>query len=286
MPRTVSQGFDEFLSRLTPLSSELLAATAHRVSVETALKRAMSVFVVRETGSFHHGTGIRHYSDIDLLVGINELQPTADTALKWVKDALSASFPATIVRINRPAVVVEFASGSETWEVIPGFIKSATPSSVYDIPSPSTGWIQTAPTEHLNYVNECNSKAGVEGGAKKLARLAKAWKYYCKVPISSFYLEMRAAQYMATQSSFSAVWDICMLLESLNCHQLDTMNDPRGRTGRFHPCSSDVKKIEALSKLDTAAVRARKALDAHKGNRYDESFLYLNLLFGNHFPSR
>ncbi|SUA80435.1 Uncharacterised protein [Nocardia otitidiscaviarum] len=286
MPRTVAQGFDEFLSRLTPLSSQLSAAKAHRSRIETSLSNALSIFVMRETGSFHHGTGVRHHSDIDVLIGIGNPQPTPDTALKWVKDALSASFPTTTVRISRPAVVVEFANGDETWEVLPGFIKSATPSSVYEIPGPAGGWIETAPTEHLDYVNECNRKAGAEGGTKKLARLIKAWKYYCNVPISSFYLEMRAAQHMAGQDSFIAIWDICWLLEFLDRNQLCAMNDPKGRTGRFQACSSDYKKTEALSKLNTAATRANKALKAYQDNDHEEAFHYLDLLFGGKFPAR
>jgi hypothetical protein len=242
---------------------------------------------MRETGSFHHGTGIRNRSDVDVLVSIGNAKPgTSETALNWVKDALSTSFPTTVVRISRPAVVVEFASGDETWEVIPGFLKSSDSSPLYDIPGPSTGWIDSAPTAHLDYVNECNKKDGVKGAAKKLARLAKAWKYYCDVPVSSFYLEMRAAQHMAAQSAFIAVWDVCLLLESLQSSGLAAMNDPKGRTGRFHPCSSEYHRDIALSRLDTAATRARKSLEAYRKNNIDDAFHYLGLLFGGRFPAR
>lgn len=284
--RSVSEGFRTFLSTLTPLSSEVEAAKSHRASVEASLKKTIPTYVMRETGSFHHGTGVRRHSDIDVLVGINYPQPSADTALNWVKNALSSSFPGTRVRISRPAVVIEFAGGAETWEVIPGFIRSTKPVSVYDIPGPVSGWMQSAPTEHLAYVNECNKKPGVEGGAKTLARLIKAWKYYCDVPISSFYLEMRAAQYMATQESFVEVYDLCILLESLNRHQLDSMRDPKGATGLFHACSSDSKKAEALSKLNTATTRALKAADAYKNGHEDKVFTYLSMLFGGRFPAR
>ncbi|MFE7745123.1 nucleotidyltransferase [Nocardia sp. NPDC057455] len=286
MSRTVAEGFDEFLSRLTPLSSQISAAKSHRDRVERSLKKSLSVLNIRETGSFHHGTGVRHYSDVDVLVSLGGTQPSSsDTALRWVKDALSASFPTTTVRISRPAVVVEFASGAETWEVIPGFLQDTSPHFRYEIPGPSTGWIDTAPTEHLDYVNECN-QAAARGGAKKLARLVKAWKYYCNVPVSSFYLEMRAAQHMATEPSFIAVWDLCLLLEWLQDYQLPAMNDPKGVTGRFHPCSSDYLKSEALSKLTTAATRARKAFDAYQADRIDDAFIWLDRLFGGHFPAR
>jgi hypothetical protein len=137
-----------------------------------------------ETGSFHHGMGVRHYGDVDVLASIGNEKPiSSDTALTCVKSAQTASFPATVVRTSTPAVVVEFAGGDETWEAIPGFIRSGSgPKLIYDIPGPLSGWIDSAPREHLDYVNECNTKAGVTGGAKKLARLTKAWNYYNNVP--------------------------------------------------------------------------------------------------------
>ncbi|WP_211372261.1 hypothetical protein [Mycolicibacterium grossiae] len=158
---------------------------------------------------------------------------------------------------------------------------------MYDIPSPvvNGGWIDAAPREHLAYVNECNAKPH-KGDAKDLTRLIKAWKYYCDVPISSFYLEMRAAQHVKTQETYIHVWDVCQLLEKLNRHQLADMNDPKGASGRFGSTSSDSTRTEALSKLNTAAVRARKALNAEQDNDAATAFYYLDLLFGGNFPLR
>jgi hypothetical protein len=289
MTLSVSQGFDIFLGRLVPLESKRAAAASHRASVEASLRGALDVSLFRETGSFSHGTGVRGKSDVDLLVSIKGNRPgSSDTAIGWVKSALVASFPYTSVRVSRPAVVVAFAGGEETWEVIPGFLTSrgGRGVSVYDIPGAATGWLDTAPLEHLAYVNEVNSQPNIAGGAKKLARLVKAWKYYNNVPVSSFYLEMRAAQYLAGQSSFIPVYDICLLLEHLDSIGLAAMNDPKGAAGRFEACSSPAKKSDALSKLSTGATRARKALDAHRKDDPATAFYYLNLLFDGHFPSR
>jgi hypothetical protein len=289
MTRSVDQAFEIFLGRLTPLASDREAAAKHRQTVERAIQAAMPVRIFRETGSFNHGTGVRGYSDVDLLVSIGYDRPnSSDTALSWVKSALQARFISTQVHVSRPAVVVGFGNKTETWEVLPAFLtdRGAKNVFVYDIPGASTGWMDSAPGEHLDYVNECNRLPKVAGGAKKLARLAKAWKYYNNVPISSFYLEMRAAQHVATQSSFIPVWDICQLLGKLESHELAAMNDPKGAAGRFYPCSSDAKKTDALSKLHTAANRASKALRAHQDDKEETAFEYLNLLFGGKFPSR
>lgn len=289
MARTVSEGFATFFQRLTPLESQRTAAARHRQSVEGAMKAALTVNRFMQPGSFSHGTGVRNYCDVDLLVSIGGGRPnSSDTALRWVKDALVAKFPHTPVHVSRPAVVVDFAGGTERWEVVPAFLTGRGGSKVlvYDIPGPSSGWIDTAPDEHIAYANECNEVQKVRGGAKKLARLGKAWKYYNNVPISSFYLEMRAAEHVRKEPNFIPVWDLALYLGDLNDHQLAAMKDPKDVVGRFNPCSSAATKSEALKKLSIAASRARKALDADHNGKADEAFGYLNLLFNGNFPAR
>lgn len=288
MARTVNEGFEKFLKRLVPTKAQRASGAGHRASVKAALEAKLTVGTFYETGSFSHGTGVRGHSDIDGLISIRDPKPESSyTALNWIKDALSTRFPLTTVKIRRPAVVVEFGGGYETWEIIPGFMttRGGAGQFVYDIPGPSTGaaWIDSAPKEHLEYVNECNEKPH-KGDAKDLARLIKAWKYYRDAPVSSFYLEMRCAQHVRAQKTYIHVWDVCLVLESMNSHQLAAMNDPRGASGRIQACSSESTREDALSKLATAATRARKALDSRDDP--DRAFYYLDLLFGGKFPAR
>jgi hypothetical protein len=290
MARTVNEGFEEFLRRLIPTEAHREAGASHRASVKAALEARLSVRNFFETGSFSHGTGVRNYSDIDALASLANDKPNSSaTALSWVKSALEARFPLTTIVIRRPAVVVRFAGGYETWELIPGFITGLGDKNqfVYQIPAPgsTTEWIYSAPKEHLKYVNSCNVKPH-KGDAKALARLLKAWKYFCSVPTSSFYLEMRAAQYVERQTSYIHAYDLCGVLEDLLSHSLADMNDPSGLTSRFRACSSEANRTDALSKLDTAATRARKALEAHVKNDASTAFYYLDLLFGGSFPAR
>jgi predicted nucleotidyltransferase len=289
MARTVGQAFDVFLKRLTPTAAQREAGASHRVSVKAALEARLEVSRFLETGSFSHGTGVRNHSDIDLLVSLKEGKPTSSySALERVKNALSSRFPSTPVRIRRPAVAVEFGGGYETWEVIPGYITGRGGRAlVYDVPSPKVGgaWIDSAPDEHLTYVNEANKKPD-KGDAKALARLMKAWKYYRNVPVSSFYLEMQAARYVKGINAYIHVWDLCLLLERLHGNELAAMNDPSNASGRIRACSSDSTRADALSKLKRAASRARKALDAYKGDDEADAFYYLDLLFNGKFPSR
>ncbi len=288
MALTVSQGFTKFLDLLTPTEAARAASARHRTSVETSLRNALEVRRFREIGSFGHGTGVRGHYDVDLLVSLKSKPGSSDTALNWVKKSLSDSFPTTTVKIRRPAVVIDFAGGNERWEVVPGFLtnRGGQEVYVYDIPGSDTGWIDTAPAEHLNYVTEVNQIAKILGGAKKLSRLAKAWKYFNSVPVSSFYLEMRAAKWLSTEASFSPPYDICLFLEYLKDINLAAMNDPKGAAGRFYPCSTQAKAQEAASKVDSGASRARTALNYYLAGNENKAFEYYDLLFGHRFPSR
>jgi len=284
MPRSVHEGFTTYLQWKTPNTTQRQVATLHRSSVRRSIENARDVYRFIETGSFGHGTGVAGHSDVDVLVSLKGDRPTSsDTALNWIRAALTTSFPRTYIRTSRPAVVVAFAGGYETFEVIPGFIQSTAPDHSYSIPAPGGGWMDTTPEAHLDYVDAANRDPQ---GAKDLARLVKAWKYHQQVPISSFYLEMRAAQHMTTQTNFIPVWDLCLLLEKLDGWGLRSMQDPTGNTGSIQATSSTGAAIESHSKLATAATRARKALDAYTAGNPDESFRYLDLLFGGTFPSR
>lgn len=285
--RTVDEAFRELLARSVPTATQRTAAAAHRASIESALD-PLGVYTLWETGSFHHGTGVRGHSDVDVLVSLHGTRPTnADTALFRVRDALCARFPYTPIRVSRPAVVVDFAGGDERWEVIPGYIQREEQGSpVYLIPAPGGTWIETAPKAHLSYVNSQN--ASPSGGAKSLARLMKVYKYanFSHFKVSSFYLEMRAAQYMADETAYIPSLDFLRLSNRLVSHELAAMTDPTGVTGRIHSASTFTYRAEAMSRLDGNVRRTRDALDLERAGKPDEAFALMQTVFLNRFPSR
>ena len=283
--RTVDQAFVVFHERIMPTATARNAAVSHRASVKAALENRLDVLRSFESGSFTNGTSIRGASDVDLFVSLAGDRPTSDTALWRVKQALSNRFPHTSVAVRRPAVAIQFGQGLETWEITPAFLVGKKGGHMlYDIPGHTTGWMRSSPEAHIEFVKHAN--ASPKGKAKELARLAKAWKYLNDVPISSIYLEMRAAQYVNGISTYIAVWDLCALLERLHSIQLASMNDPMGLSTRLVACSTEAKGAAALSRLNTAAVRARKALDAYRNGDEPTAFDYLDLLFNGSFPAR
>lgn len=136
----------------------------------------------------------------------------------------------------------------------------------------------------MTHVNNANQSP--PGGAKKLARLLKAWKYYCNVPISSFYLEMQAARHMDGETSIIWSYDVRAVLRKMHSSELAGMNDPSGLVGRIYACGTNAQKADAKSKLATALTRADKARDAEDAGDIDVAFSWWDKVFGGRFPSR
>lgn len=289
MVRTVHDAFEEFNRRLTPTATQRNKERAHRQTVEKYLRAKLDVVRMFESGSFSHGTGVRGFSDVDVFVVLKRPRPESSySALRRVQTALSSQMFLTAVKIRRPAVVVEFNRGQETWEVIPAYNTGAGKIDAYAywIPSPRSGkgWIKSAPQVHARYVTARSKRADVD--AKKFVRLVKAWKYIWSVPISSFYLEMQAARYAGANPPTVPIFDLAGFFATVRLSGLAPMKDPSGMTGLIRPCSSAATKKEALSKLASADSRARKALAAYEKGNEVQAFEYLNLLFGGRFPAR
>ncbi|SOB89015.1 nucleotidyltransferase domain-containing protein [Streptomyces sp. 1331.2] len=286
MPKSLAVAIDEFLTKMTPSASQFSASSRHRAEVEGCINAAIGLNRSVETGSLRHGTGVSGYSDADYLVSLKGDMPSSPEAiLAKIRDALASRFWATRIRVSRPAVVCAFANGTETVEVTPGYLHGTGEYFSYYIPQPGGTWMLSSPDAHLAYVNESAARFP-SGKVKALIRLLKAWKYLNDVQMSSFYLEMRAAQHAMGESAIVHLIDLCMVFEDLAARALPDMNDPKRVGGRFSACSSDPRRLEALSKIRTAATRARRAVDASARGDEVAAFEQLNLLFAGRFPKR
>lgn len=268
---------NELNSYFTPSSTQFDAAKAHRYSIETRLEANLGIYRMFEIGSLRHGTGVWLRSDADYLVSLKGTKPQSSSSmLERVRATLAARFPTTPITVRRPAVVCSFSDG--VVEIVPGYVAySGNADPGYWIAAPGGDWMKTYPEAHNNYVNGVNRKH--DGAAKQLARLLKVWKYERYVPVSSCYLEMRAAKHMDGQSAYIPVWDLYMVLDDLETYSLAAMNDPTGIGSRFTACSSEATKRDAMSKLSTAVGRARKARDHYSEGDHAGSVVQLKLLF-------
>ncbi|MCE2804443.1 MAG: hypothetical protein LW700_04435 [Gemmataceae bacterium] len=286
MPRTIEDGFKEFLAKLTPSSAESEAAKNHRASIEACLKNNFGLKRFARIGSFGNGTSISGYSDVDYLACLptDQLTQTSTASLTKVRNALDTRFPNTGVHVNCPAVVVPFGNkNSETTEIVPAdYLKEENGFKVYEIPDCSGGWMHASPDAHNAYVRMVDNK--FRGKLKPLIRFVKAWKCFCDVPISSFFIELQVAKYVNNELAIVYNIDVKKIFCQLRDSKLTKIQDPIEISGCIPACKSEAARSDALSKLETAATRAEKARAAESAGKTPEAFDYWRLLYNYKFP--
>lgn len=157
-------------------------------------------------------------------------------ALRRVKEALDYSHLVRSVRVSSPAVKVEFWS-SPHFEIAPAcYFGESGGDDVFHIAGPDDEWLLSAPAAHNRYVTRQNDRLGKK--AKPLVRLLKAWKYYTGAPVSSTYLELRTAKYLAGEDCVVYSVDLDRMFRRMIDAELAPMNDPLGIVTRIRPCSS------------------------------------------------
>lgn len=272
MSETARAWLTDLTSLYTPTPGQFEAARGHRASIEARLDAYLGVQEMFEIGSLKHGTGVWQYSDADFLVALKGVQPDSPwTMLNKVKETLQDRFPSTTIVVRRPAVVCKFSDADV--EIVPAYAGTTG----YWIANPADGWMKTHPKDHNKYVNDINNKH--DGAAKKLARQLKVWKYRRNVPVSSCYVEMRSAKHMDGETAYSPLWDLYLSLKKMRDAELAPMNDPTGLGSRFGACSSESNRLDAMSKLETAVSRARKAKDFDTEGDQESAIEQLKLLF-------
>lgn len=292
MAKTLEQGFDTFIEWLKPLSSEHEKAAAHKDSVKRCMENNFDCTSFFETGSFGNDTGVRHFSDTDYFARCpgNKFWTDSAYTLRKVKEALQSTFSRTSnIEVKTPAIQIPFGIyKSETLEVTPATYNGLVTTPVgnkysYEIPNYEGGWMNSSPGAHIAYVNRENSR--LNGKLKPLIQMIKAWKFYNSVPITSFYLELRVTKYAEKETVIIYDIDLKNIITMLNTNQLASIQDPMGISGYVPACKTTAKKTNALSKLNTGATRAIKAVENREAN-VDNAFYWWNLFFNQEFPNR
>jgi len=250
----------------------------------------MKNFDIKEffrTGSFGNGTSIREYSDVDCFASIpwNKLNKNSLASLRQVRNVLKARFPNTNVAVRAPAVLLPFGrDASESTEVVPaGFIEMDNNGNrIYAIAGRAGKWVKSSPDVHNAYVSEIDKR--LSNKVKPLIRFLKAWKYYWRAPISSFYIELQVTKYASAKEYIIYSEDIKNILNQLWECRLAALQDPMGISGYIYPCSSDAKKLVALRKIKMALSRTLIALIAESSEKIDAAFFHWNHVFRGNFP--
>lgn len=175
--------------------------------------------------------------------------------------------------MDRPAVALRFDAGPDV-EITPAHITNADD---YYIPDPrGTGWIKSSPLKHNEYVNETRRQVPE---AKNFIRLIEEWKYKRDVPISSLYLEMRAAQHVRGNPPFVMIMDLAWYLRDLDSHQLADMNDPSNFDGRRIVACKPSQSASARAAVKAAAEAAEEASTSYRNGNESRAVAALEGIF-------
>ena len=287
MPKTIEEGFKDFLTKLTPSTAESTAAKNHRTSIKECLEANHEMTNFFRTGSFGNGTSISGYSDTDYFAIIPTENHKEDSGinLRVIKTTLLNRFPNTGVRVDCPAVVLPFGTkAKESTEVVPADYKRKTKGyNVYEIANCLGTWMDSSPMAHKTYIKEQDDR--LSGKLRPLIRFIKAWKFYRNVNISSFYLELRVAGLMRNEINIVYSIDIKSIISWLYDNDLPAIQDPMGISGLIKPCKSDAQKTDAISKLGTAKTRTVNARSYEEKEDIKNAFYYWNLVFDHKIPS-
>lgn len=278
MSVTAISELESLIRTMTPDAAARSAAAKHRKEIEEWLMYDLDIIHMRETGSWHHGTALSGFSDVDYFVSMRGTRPSSSaTALEELRASLSHGIPGAYVSIDRPAVRLGYFEDGPAVEVTPAYLRD---TDDYDIPDPdgTTGWIRSNPAVHLEYVDRAQKET--YGRAKGLIRLVKTWKSWNNVPLSSFYLEMRTAQYALNNNPIIYDWDLRDFFKSLASSGLREMNDPTNYGRRITTGTSNfVDLIIAKNAVEQAVRLTRLAHEAAEDNDHSTAIRYLLALF-------
>lgn len=273
MSVTASSTLESLIRTMTPDAVARSAAAKHRKEIEEWLMYDLDIIHMRETGSWHHGTALSGFSDVDYFVSMRGTRPSSSAmALEELRASLSRGIPGAYVSIDRPAVRLGYFEDGPAVEVTPAYLRD---TDDYDIPDPDgTGWIRSNPAVHLEYVDKAQKET--YGRAKGLIRLVKTWKSRNNVPLSSFYLEMRTAQYALNNKPIIYDWDLSNFFKSLASSGLREMNDPTNYGRRITTGTSNfVELIIAKNAVEQAVRLTKLAHEAAEDNDHSTAIRYL-----------
>lgn len=277
---------EKFVSTLPPAQFDRTIASKRREGIERLLSTAsIKSDYLFESGSWSHGTGIAAKSDVDYMAWIDSARPQRpSSALRRLRQVIDDTYDLDVykVRTSSPVVSVEFYTDPH-FEIVPAYFqRSVGDTLVLWIPGRGDEWVLSAPDAHLDYVNAQNDRLGKK--VKPLVRLMKAWKYFVDAPVSSFYLEMRTAEYAAGESSIWFDIDVSAVFRTIISTGARDMNDPEGLVGRIPACASHEQRRRTLSLMREAVTSLDLADDAKRGADAHEYWSNMYDVFGPSFP--
>lgn len=278
-------------SRIQPRPGELESARLHRTVVRNRLTNSFDVARIAPIGSHARETAVRQVSDLDMLVVLkrNEAKWGGDlvssfTLIDRVRADLQSRFPATGVRRDQQAVVIDFAAGQQSLDVVPAVFQRMTAlRPVYLIPDGLGDWLETSPEAHDAYFNSQVRQTG--GKLRRVVQLMKWWKFSRAepIPIRSFHVDvlLAASRVCAGVKPYThCLFEAFRLLDDRECRSL---RDPLGRYSPIRAASTDVQLQEVRNAVGYALYHSQAAVAAEAVRDFEEANRQWSIVFNGRY---
>jgi hypothetical protein len=295
----IPRRFSILIDRIAPTSAEINAYSTHLKTVGNAVEAALQINRTERIGSFSRGSAVRGISDLDLMVVLSSNErkwggstTTSSTVLNKIKDALSDRFYSTAIRNSGNAVVLSFAGGRRSVDVVPAFFvrpyqgsaAAYTNYPIFTIPDGAGAWLETSPQVHGAALSHEDQRSGHK--LKRVAMLAKYWAALrTNLKLHSFHTEILIA---STQISIGPR-PYAAILHDLFKHIADRrgqgIRDPLQISGVI-PSSTGLAGAERLAAAAVTALdHSARALDAEANRDTSEAIRQWKIVFAGNFPS-
>jgi hypothetical protein len=297
---SVAERFATLLGRIEPTDDELDTYATHRKTVTARILAVYPDADVQLIGSHYRGSAFQRHSDLDLLVRLRRKDvrwggatKSSITALNNMRLELGNRFVQTEVGRDQCAVVVNFASGRYSVDVVPAFFEQMKPIAVLggqrpllSIPDGFGAWMPTCPEAHNQFIGEADDES--RGKLKFVARLLKFWST-CRTPrtpLLNFHVELLLAQMRICTGAKSYACCLAEALLLLRQRQLAGLRDPCGVSNIVPAAKTEPQRRVAFQVVTAAAGWAATAVSAEQDRGLEEAYRLWDRVFNGQFPKR
>jgi len=295
-----SSRFAALLAQLQPTTAELAAYVGHKRTLETRLRQQLGASNVEIIGSHSRGTAIRGASDLDILVRVprdmamwGDSLKSSQTVLQNVRDALSDRYTNTDIRRDGQAIVVNFAGGGRSVDVVPAIFQGMVDARpdikrrpLFLIPAGDGDWLHTSPQAHGAFIELAESRS--RGKLRYAAQLLKFWRH-CRtpsIPALSFHFDMLLAFGGVAEGAKSYQVILLETFDLLRRRGCRALQDPMGISGYIPAAKTAAQQVALMDAANSAYLRACKAVSEEAAGQFEEASYYWNIIFNDCFPRR
>ncbi|WP_455590566.1 SMODS domain-containing nucleotidyltransferase [Bacteroides sp.] len=202
----VAENFSSFCSELLVSTTKRTTIASRREAISKRLNKDFwnmdnTTSGALYVGSYGRNTATSYISDIDMVFEMpfsvynkyNAYQTNGQSAfLQEVKKSIAKTYPNTSLKGDGQIVEVRF-SDNMIFEVLPVF-KNSDGTYTYADSNYGGSWKKTNPKPEIDAIKYGDVIAN--NNLRKLCRMARAWKFYCGVPIKGILIDTLAYRFI------------------------------------------------------------------------------------------